>query len=143
MNLRLAGLEDWKLLLDWRNDPITRQNSIYTDVVSENTHKNWFTSSLTNPNIELFIFEDNFVPVGTIRCDFTDNRYFLLSWNVSPEHRGKGYGTRLLKVFLKDRKGLFVAKIKQNNLPSIKMVEKNGFTLHERTDLLVYIKEII
>lgn len=143
MNLRLARLEDWRLLLDWRNDLTTRQNSLYTDVVSEDAHKNWFTSSLTNSNIELFIFEDNSIPIGTIRCDFVDKKYFLLSWNLAPEWRGKGYGTKLLKLFLKDRKGLFVAKIKENNIPSIKMAEKNGFMLKEKTDVLTYHKEIL
>jgi hypothetical protein len=69
MKLRKAIFDDWKILLDWRNDPITRENSFETGEVSEQTHKLWFNDSLLNPYREIYILEDNSTPVGSIRSD--------------------------------------------------------------------------
>ena len=49
MKLRKAIFDDWKILLDWRNDPTTRENSFETGDISEQTHKLWFNDSLLNP----------------------------------------------------------------------------------------------
>jgi RimJ/RimL family protein N-acetyltransferase len=40
---------------------------------------------------------------------------------------GKGYGTKILELFLQDKTGDFIAEIKPENIASIKMVQKNGF----------------
>ena len=128
MILRKAKHDDWKTLLDWRNDPITRKYSHTQDIVSEGTHKAWFVDTLMSTYREIYILEDNLVPVGTIRSDNIGLNKYLLSWNISSNHRGKGYGTELLRLYLQDRKGEFVAEIKPENIASIKMVEKNGFT---------------
>ena len=68
-NLREITKSDWKILLDWRNDKITRQNSFNTELVSINDHKEYINHTITNPNRKLFIFEYNEIPVGTIRED--------------------------------------------------------------------------
>jgi RimJ/RimL family protein N-acetyltransferase len=129
MILRPVIFEDWRILLDWRNDPITRENSITTDPVEEKTHIIWLLNSLKNPNRELYILEDNSAPVGTIRSDKGENNKYILSWTISPEHRGKGYGTKMLETFLEGRSGEYLAEIYEHNTSSIRMVEKNGFSL--------------
>ena len=50
-----------------------------------------------------------------------------LKFEKYPEYRGKGYGTKMLKLFLQNKTGTFLAEIKDTNLSSIKMVEKNDF----------------
>jgi len=127
MQLRKATLDDWKILLDWRNDPITRENSFEQGKISEQTHKLWFNDSLLNPNRDIYILEDNNIPVGSIRSDITWDNQYILSWSVAPDQRGKGYGTKILEIYLQNKKGEFVAEIKPENIMSIKMVEKNGF----------------
>ena len=139
MKLRKATFNDWKILLDWRNDPITRENSFEQDEVSEQTHKLWFNDSLLNPHREIYILEDNNVPVGSIRSDNINDRY-LLSWNIAPDQRGKGYGTKILEIYLQDKKGEFLAEIKPENKASIKMAQKNGF---KQLNEIKYIKQLL
>ena len=129
--LRKVTMEDWKILLDWRNEPVTRQNSFQSELIDEQDHKEWLRESLTNPNREIYILEEDGVPLGTIRSDKIPNskKSYKLSWSTSPEFRGKGYGTLMLKMFLEFNKGRFTAYIKADNLASISIVEKNNFVL--------------
>ena len=138
MKLRKAIFDDWKILLDWRNDSTTRENSFETGEVSEQTHKSWFTNSLSNLNREIYIFEVNNILAGTIRSDKTDEKTYVLSWNIAPDQRGKGYGTKILELFLQNKTGDFIAEIKPENIASIKMVQKNGFN---QLDEIKYIKQ--
>lgn len=141
MKLRKAIFDDWEILLKWRNEPITRQNSFTQEEILEQDHKIWFSNSLINPYKEIYILEDNSIPVGTIRSDKTSHNDYILSWNISFNYRGKGYGTEILKLFLKNKKGKFIAKIKPENIASIKMVEKNEFSLLEKDNYnLTFIK---
>ncbi|MGF6850941.1 hypothetical protein QFZ51_006176 [Chitinophaga sp. W3I9] len=39
MILRKATIEDWKILLDWRNDIETRKNSHKIEIIEEENHK--------------------------------------------------------------------------------------------------------
>jgi RimJ/RimL family protein N-acetyltransferase len=137
MKLRKAIFDDWKILLDWRNDSTTRENSFETGEVSEQTHKSWFTNSLSNLNREIYIFEVNNILAGTIRSDKTDEKTYVLSWNIAPDQRGKGYGTKILELFLQNKTGDFIAEIKPENIASIKMVQSNGFNQLDET---TYIK---
>tara|TARA_R110000751_G_scaffold6403_6_gene27327 strand:+ start:43 stop:645 length:603 start_codon:yes stop_codon:yes gene_type:complete len=128
MKLRKATFNDWKVLLDWRNDPLTRKNSFTQEIVKEENHKKWFRKNLIDETSNLFILETKTnEPVGTIRSDEIDNNSYLLSWNISPNHRKKGHGSLILNLFLQNKIGMFTAEIKPENLASIKMVEKNGF----------------
>jgi RimJ/RimL family protein N-acetyltransferase len=138
MQLRKATHNDWKILLDWRNDPTTRENSFETGEVSEQTHKLWFNDSLLNPYREIYILEDNNIPVGSIRSDNVATNKYVLSWSIAPNQRGNGYGTKILELFLKDKTGNFIAEIKPENIASIKMVQKNGFN---QLDEIKYIKQ--
>ena len=138
MQLRKATHNDWKILLDWRNDPTTRENSFETGEVSEQTHKLWFNDSLLNPYREIYILEDNNIPVGSIRSDNVTTNKYVLSWSIAPNQRGNSYGTKILELFLKDKTGNFIAEIKPENIASIKMVQKNGFN---QLDEIKYIKQ--
>jgi len=138
MILREATFNDWKTILDWRNDPSTRENSFTTEEISESTHKQWFTDGLSNEKRKIYILETNFIPVGSIRSDVLDTDKYILSWSIAPNQRGKGYGTKILEIYLQGKKGEFVAEIKSENIASIKMVTNNGF---EQADELKYIKK--
>lgn len=140
MKLRKAIFNDWKVLLDWRNDPLTRKNSFTQEIIKEENHKKWFRKNLIDETSNLFILEtETNEPVGTIRSDEIDNNSYLLSWNISPNHRKKGHGSLILNLFLQNKIGMFTAEIKPENLTSIKMVEKNGF---KRVNEQTYIKKL-
>jgi RimJ/RimL family protein N-acetyltransferase len=138
MQLRKSTYNDWKILLDWRNDPITRENSFETGEVSEQTHKLWLNDSLLNPYREIYILENNNIPIGSIRSDNVSTNQYVLSWSITSNQRGNGYGTKILELFLKGKTGNFIAEIKPENIASIKIVQKNGFN---QVDEIKYIKQ--
>jgi len=129
MKFRLATIEDLELLFTWRNDPVTRMSSINSQEVLLEEHTEWLQNSLNNLNREIYIFEDKNIPVGTIRIDTRKDNIYVLSWTISPEFRGRGYGTEMLDKFLDGKSGKFLAEILEENISSIRMVEKNGFRL--------------
>ena len=129
-NLREITKSDWKVLLDWRNNKITRQNSFNTELVSINDHKEYINHTIANPNRKLFIFEYNEIPVGTIREDKLEGGgEFELSYTITPLYRGKGVGQIMMSLYLIEQKGTFLCEVKEVNIPSIKMIEKWGFKI--------------
>ena len=129
-NLREITKSDWKVLLEWRNDKITRQNSFNSELVSINEHKEYINHAITNPNRKLFILEYNEIPVGTIREDKLEKGgEFELSYTISPLYRGKRIGQIIMSLYLIERKGTFLCEVKEENIPSIKMIEKWGFKI--------------
>ena len=128
-NLREVKKSDWKVLLEWRNDKITSQNSFNSDLVSVSEHKEYIKNTITNPNRTLFILEYNEIPVGTIREDRLEKDELKLSYTISPMYRGKKIGQIMMSLYLIERKGSFLCEVQEENVPSIKMIEKLGFKL--------------
>jgi len=144
LNLREIDFGDEELLLEWRNDAITRKNSISQAEVSKEDHKKWLEKTILNsPNIFLFILEDKGVPVGTIRSNKTGVDEYELSWTISPDYRRQGYGTKILKLFLLNKNSAFIARIMPLNTGSILMTERNGFKLHGRDDQFLIYKKVM
>ena len=139
-NLREVKKSDWKVLLDWRNDKITLQNFFSFDLVSVSDHKEYIKNMITNPNRKLFILEYNEILVGTIREDRLDKDEFELSYTIGPTYRGKKIGQILMSLYLIERKGSFLCEVKEENIPSIKMIEKLGFKLFNTEKKVNYYK---
>ena len=111
------------------SDHTTRYFSFNQDAIDSDSHKQWLSKSLDNPLITILILEDqNRKPVGSIRSDKNNNEEYILSWVINPSHRKKGYGSLILSSFLNESKGKFIAEIKDDNIGSLKMVTKNGFS---------------
>jgi len=128
-NLREVRKSDWRVLLEWRNDKITRYNSFNSDLVSVSEHNEYIKNTITNPNRKLFILEYNETPVGTIREDRLEKDELELSYTISPMYRGKKIGQIMMSLYLIERKGSFLCEVQEENIPSIKMIEKLGFKL--------------
>ena len=139
-NFREITKSDWKVLLEWRNDKITRQNSFNSDLVSVSEHKEYIKNTITNPNRTLFILEYNEIPVGTIREDRLEKDELELSYTISPMYRGKKIGQIMMSLYLIERKGVFLCEVKEDNVPSIKMIEKLGFKLIKTEKKVNYYK---
>ena len=127
--LRKVTKSDWKVLLEWRNDKITRQNSFNSELISINTHKEFIKNTLINNDRNLFILEYNERPVGTIKEDRLDKDEFELSYTISPMYRGKKIGQIMMSLYLIEKKGSYLCRVNEKNLPSIKMIKKLGFKL--------------
>ena len=105
VRLRPATIADAQLLFAWRNDPLTRTQSIRTQPVEWESHLAWLAASLQNPDRQLFIAEQA-LPVeqatdvlGTVRADKMDEEYEL-SWTVAPEQRGYGWGRKMVAALI-------------------------------------------
>ena len=138
MNLRKAEKNDWEILYDWRNDELTRINSVNTFPITIEEHKKWFFNSLNNNSRAIYIVEENEKPIGTVRKDYIDNKIFI-SWTIAPTERGKGHAKRMVKMFVEMLNGELYAYIKENNIASVKVAENVGFKKVEiDKGLLVY-----
>src|SRR5437879_8578358 len=97
MILRGANELDAERLFDWRNDPLTRANSLNTDLVTWADHTRWLSASLTRPDRDLLIAERDGQALGTVRIDYlADSRE--LSWTVAPECRQQGIGKQMVRL---------------------------------------------
>lgn len=138
MKLRNATMDDAQMLLNWRNDPLTRLMSRQSSIVDLAGHTAWLSKSLANdaPRM-LYIAEEDGEAVGTVRVDIA-NGECELSWTVNPAFRNRGIGKRMVSAALK---GIFKARaeIKPENKASIRIAESCGMLLAgEHDGLLVY-----
>ncbi|MFN4288897.1 MAG: GNAT family N-acetyltransferase [Brevundimonas sp.] len=125
MKLRAATLDDAERLLEWRNDPLTREASVNMDPVPLEAHVGWLTASLQNPNRTLLVAEVDGRPVGTVRID--RGHETEMSWTVAPDARGRGFGKQMVSAAMPE--GTVIAHIKAGNVASQKIAQSSGFTL--------------
>lgn len=139
IEFRKATKNDAALLLQWRNDPLTRQNSFHTEVIDLEAHMQWLDQLLQNPHSTLYIIECDGIPAASLRADRNPEGETELSWTVAPSQRGKGLGKALLLQARSLIQGILTAQIKKSNTASIKMAEAAGFKLtQENNDMLFY-----
>lgn len=126
---RPASLEDADLLLDWRNDEVTRQNSLDHRPVQRAEHQRWLSDSLTSGRRRILIFEEDGQPCGVLRGDALGDAPLVteLSWTVAPKHRGRGIGRRMLTLALAEFAGILIARILASNGSSLAMAHAVGF----------------
>lgn len=133
---RPATLSDADLLIDWRNDPLTRAASRNTAEVD----LDWARASLAQPCREIFIVEHLVKgerdPVGTMRTDRVPEG-IELSWTVAPEWRGLGVGTEMVRQFAEGFHCRLVAHVKETNLVSQKIAQAAGLQYVGTTDGLM------
>lgn len=138
LRLRAVTLQDADLLLEWRNDPVTRMASQETMEIRMDDHLRWLASSLANEKRVLLIAEENDVPVGTVRADGDDAGY-ALSWTVAPSARGRGVGKAMVALFARRFPGPVRAEVKKENRASARIAEFAGMKLEkEENGVLCY-----
>ena len=133
LQVRHARLSDETLLLQWANDPETRQNSFSPDPISAETHHKWFCSRLRDiDRCCLYIMEtEEGIPVGQVRFEKNDS-VWEIDYSLVSHFRGRGLGRPLLKVALlnlrSEHSGVVVlGRVKKSNLPSCKVFESFNF----------------
>ncbi len=138
MNLRPVTLQDASLLLQWRNDPVTRLASHNTQEITLEDHFLWLKKLLENSNRRLFIAEVEGLPIGTVRADLEENGVTELSWTIAPEARGKGFGKEMVALLAKQIQGPIRAEIKVGNISSIKIAEFSGLKFSYEKDGIMH-----
>lgn len=137
LKFREATLHDADLLLNWRNNELTRKNSFNKESIARQDHINWLRKTLKEGKSKIWIYVEHdpmdyiSYPIGMMRVDYYSDSnfedYHELSWNINPAFRGKGYGTRMLKQYIEENPGHYIAKILNHNIASFKMVSNVGF----------------
>lgn len=148
---REAIIEDCEDIFQWRNNKITRDMSISSEIVKYNEHVEWFKSTLNDPHEVCLFFKDQLVnlKLGIVRFQLDKKMVTgLISINLSPESRGKNYAKPCLTNAISFLKKNFIncralyAEIKVDNIPSIKTFEGLDFQLFEekkvRDNFLMY-----
>lgn len=131
--VRHARMSDEVLVLNWANDPETRQNSFSPDPISVDTHRQWFRNRLRDlDGCCLYIVETkDGIPIGQVRFEKNDS-VWEIGYLVAPHFRRRGLGRPILEAALlklrSEHSGVLVlGKVKKSNLPSCKVFESLNF----------------
>ncbi|QOD62083.1 GNAT family N-acetyltransferase [Polaribacter haliotis] len=139
-----AELTHAKLLFDWVNDETVRDNSLDSDLIFWENHVNWLTKNIKSKKNKIFIFLINEAPIGQVRLDLINN-VWLIDYSVDKNHRGMGYGTKMLKEIINiSSYKQFKAEVKKQNIASLKVFKKLGFIekINNKEDIIeFYIKK--
>lgn len=127
---------DSQWIWQWRNDPVTREMSLTTDVIPWENHKTWYAQAARDRNKVLLIASERDEPVGMVRFDLQAAAAAEISINLNPALRGSGRGKRLLASacawgFRSLALARIFARIKPQNLRSIRVFEGIGFVFIE------------
>ena len=135
ITLRSAREADAELLLGWANDPVTRAAGFHRRPIDAATHARWLSERLADPRSRLFIgLDEHDRPVGQVRLDAGPDGRAEVSISVAHEARGRGVGLELLRAGLEAgradgslRVDVYVARIRPQNVASIRLFERVGF----------------
>lgn len=132
IRLRRPRASDCRFLWEWANDPELRAMSFSSEPIPWERHREWFAAKLSDPSAILYIATDETErPVGQVRCDIHGSRA-VLSVNVGPKFRGKGWGKKMLslakqELFRDSDVEVIDAFVKPDNEPSLRLFESLGF----------------
>jgi len=138
MIFRDAQTNDLPMLLEWRNDIVSRMSSQNNKIVKKEEHEQWFYSALKNKDHKLIIAELDGVAIGIVRLNYIDG-ICEISWTISPDMRGKGMGKKVVESVSKNIEIPIFAKILAGNIASIKIAEYIGLKIYKKiNNMLVY-----
>lgn len=147
MQLRKVKFSDLDLIFQWANELECRKNSFHTEEILYENHVKWFQEKLASSQIDMYLACKNQVPIGQIRLNYEDN-IAMISYSVSKEERGKGYGGVMLSLVekkLKEEKKeivMLIGKVKIDNIASQKKFEQLGYEKSKKGNYILYTKEI-
>ena len=132
ITIRRAKLSDRDQLLEWRNDLDTRIACRDQGLVSQQRHHEWFGKVLEDPSRQLMMVEFENQPAGMLRLDLGHQNE--LSWTVSPDFRGRGIGSAMVKLLTGSVDCEVVAHVREENLASIRIAQTAGLIELARED---------
>lgn len=146
VRLRKVKLSDAEFLFDLRNDFVTRKNSFSQKKIKIEDHLNWLKKVLaSNRKIFYIIIDKKRRSVGQVRFDVLKNTAEI-SVSIKNKFRKKGFGKEAVgysSLYFLDKFNNFkkiIARIKKDNIPSIKVFKKAGYSFFKKNkDILSFI----
>lgn len=139
--LRRCTYSDMDIIYKWINDDEVRTNSFNSDYIEYETHVKWFNEKINSNNIYMYIILNNNKEIGTIRLE-KHNSKAIISYLISNEYRGKGYGNKVIDLIKKEaiinNIDILEAIVKKDNIASRKIFINNGFFEIEENDRYLY-----
>jgi predicted acetyltransferase len=138
IKINKATINDMLDIFELANDEVVRRNSFNQEKININDHKEWFIKKINDPNCLFLIFknhEEQFI--GSVRFDLDKNylpNNYIISIQISKNFRGKNIANSILKQSIGEFRKVFkdsiiIAKIKNDNIASIKIFKKNNFII--------------
>jgi len=133
LGLRYVEENDIELIFNWSNDKEVRKNSFHTETIKWEEHVKWFKNIIENKNVYFFILEDDGNPIGQIRIKFEKDDEGIISFSISKEFRGFGFGKEILRLIEEqlnkiNMKCKLIGLVKIDNIASKKSFVINGYT---------------
>lgn len=141
IKIRVAISSDSPQLLLWRNDALTRSNSLNPEKIALKDHELWFNNSINSDKRVIYIAEisavgEEYISCGMCRFDAEQNgATAIVSINLDPNFRGQGLSLPILESSIekfsqaKPQTRELRAEIKATNLASVTIFSKAGFKL--------------
>jgi len=144
LTARAAEAADEKLLLNWANDPMVRENSFERLWISDEIHHEWFVSRLkADSSVRIYIIEtESRLPVGQVRFEL-DDLGWEINFSIADFARSLGLGTRLLNVAIREFRiavphAPLVGRVKASNNASAGVFRRLGFKQTQRSNYLIF-----
>lgn len=153
VRLRPLATGDLPLTLAWRNREGVRQQFIFSDLLTLESHQGWFRKYSEKPDDFVFVVQDpeTSVLVGQVAIydvNVAAGRAEIGRFVVAPEAAGQGKMRRAIEallVFARDMLGLSTAylEVLESNLHAARIYEKLGFVETGRHDGRVAMERIL
>jgi len=133
LRLRRSLESDCQTIWQWANDPEVRAVSFRREPIPWDQHVNWFRSKLTDPRAFFYVATNHTgQAIGQVRYQCDETRA-VLSLNLAPGFRGKGFGKKMLLLATEELfQGSSVtgidAYVKPANHSSLRLFESAGFS---------------
>ena len=128
---KLKNTKAAKIIYKINIDKTARKYSVNTKKFSYKSHLIGLKKIINSRNSKIYLTKVNNKIIGLIKIKKNKNQT-LISWNVKKNYRKKGYGKKMLSGFVNRFKSNYEAKIKNTNIPSIKICKFSGFTLKRK-----------
>lgn len=119
--------KDFYFLFNLVNQTDVRRSSFNSKEITFESHQRWIKNFMKKKSNKILIFRSKNLKIGQVRLE-KKNNFYRLDYSISNEFRGMNYGSKMLKLLIKNyRIDNISASTKSNNISSIVTLKKAGF----------------
>lgn len=105
ISLRPIVVEDTEMIVAWRNNPRVRENFVYRENFTNETHMKWMKEQVFTGKVVQFIIEvaTTKAPIGSVFLRDVDQQNKKAEFGIfigEDSARGRGYGTEAARLIL-------------------------------------------